>query len=73
MLTALREIGLLDEIDTQRERVVTYPGAKLLQAATQIVEIRAVWWHYYRLRFRASRFQKGRLGKLEADTPMEWE
>ena len=48
-LQALREIGLLDEVTDHPEHgILTYPGAKLLEATMRLVTIVGVWFNWLR-------------------------
>jgi hypothetical protein len=46
-VTALREIGALDELDVVQGRVMAYPNAAPAKAAYQTLCIREVWRHRY--------------------------
>lgn len=54
-LVALREIGLLDEIDqTAGGGVIVYPNAAPLRPSYKTIGIQGVWFHWYRADAHAS-------------------
>jgi hypothetical protein len=44
-LDALREIGLLDELDTTGSGLLVYPGASITQASATTITINGVWFN----------------------------
>lgn len=48
-IRALREIGVLDELDETDNGVVRYPGAKVLESTSTTITINGVWFNWYRV------------------------